>query len=52
MQANVKRGFNRLFAVLTAVWIVYCLVVYPIQRRAQAEKVVVHPAKLDSWGHV
>ena len=39
MTMNVKRGFNRLFAVLTPLWIVYCLVVYPIQRRARAEKI-------------
>jgi hypothetical protein len=37
--ANVKRGFNRLFAVLTAVWITYCLIVYPLQRQAQASKI-------------
>jgi hypothetical protein len=39
MRANVKRGLNRLFAVLTPIWIVYCLIVYPMQRYAQAEKV-------------
>ena len=35
----MKRGFKRLFAVLTPLWIVYCLFVYPMQRRAQAEKI-------------
>jgi hypothetical protein len=39
MQVNVKRGFNRLFVVLTALWVVYCLFVYPIQRRQQADRV-------------
>jgi hypothetical protein len=39
MQANVKRGFSRLFAVLTPLWIVFCLFVYPMQQRAHAEKV-------------
>jgi hypothetical protein len=39
MQPNLKRGFNRLVALLTPVWIVYCLFVYPRQRHAQAEKV-------------
>jgi hypothetical protein len=28
MKANIKRGFNRLFAVLTAAWVLYCLFVY------------------------
>jgi len=39
MQANLKRGFNRLFVVLTALWVVYCLFVYPTQQRHHAEKV-------------
>ena len=39
MRANLKRGFNRLFVVLTALWVVYCLFVYPTQQRAQAERV-------------
>lgn len=36
MQANVKRGFNRLFVVLSAVWVIYILVIYPLQRREAA----------------
>lgn len=36
---QLKRGLNRLFAVLTPLWMVYCLLVYPMQRRVQAEKV-------------
>jgi hypothetical protein len=39
MEANVKRGLRRLFAVLTPLWIVYCLFIYPLQRHAQAEKI-------------
>jgi len=39
VQANAKRGFNRLFAVLTPIWIIFCLFVYPIHRHAQAEKI-------------
>lgn len=35
----MERGFRRLFAVLTPLWIVYCLFVYPLQRHAQAEKI-------------
>ena|ERR1700680_3174520 len=35
----MTRGFRRLFAVLTPLWIAYCLIVYPMQRRAQAEKI-------------
>ena len=29
---NIKRGFNRLFIVLAAVWAAYCLFVYPQQQ--------------------
>jgi hypothetical protein len=35
----VKRGLRRLFALVTPLWIAYCLFVYPMQRRAQAEKI-------------
>jgi len=31
MSTNVKRGFNRLFIVLTVLWAGYCLFVFPIQ---------------------
>jgi hypothetical protein len=34
---NFKRGFNRLFVVLTVVWALYCLVVYPMQQRRKAQ---------------
>ena len=36
---NPRRGFNRLFVVLTFVWALYCLLVYPIQREHQVDKV-------------
>jgi hypothetical protein len=36
---NPRRGFKRLFVVLTFVWAVYCLLVYPIQRQHQVDKV-------------
>jgi hypothetical protein len=31
MSANIKRGFNRLFVVLTVLWAGYCLFVFPMQ---------------------
>ena len=34
----MKPGLKRLFVVLTPLWIGYCLVVYPMQRQAQAEQ--------------
>jgi hypothetical protein len=34
---NIKRGFNRLFIVLTVFWAIYCLFVYPIQQRREAQ---------------
>lgn len=44
MLANVKRGFNRLFVVLTPIWVVYCLLVYPMQRLAKRTlRVLIHP---------
>jgi hypothetical protein len=30
---TVARGFNRIFIVLAVVWAIYCLLVYPLQRR-------------------
>src|ERR1035437_4124427 len=39
MKINAKRGFNRLFVVLTALWVVYCLFAYPIQQRQHAHEV-------------
>src|SRR5271165_5876673 len=39
MQVNLKRGLNRLFVVLTALWVVYCLFVYPIQQRQHPHEV-------------
>jgi hypothetical protein len=28
---NTKRGFNRIFAILAAAWVLYCLLVYPLR---------------------
>jgi hypothetical protein len=36
MNPNLRRGFNRVFVVLTFVWVAYCLVGYPWQRREEA----------------
>ena len=36
MKVNVRHGFNRLFIVLTAAWVVYCLLVYPLQQGQRA----------------
>ena len=35
---NIKCGFNRLFAVLTMFWAIYCLFVYPVHQQKEAEK--------------
>jgi hypothetical protein len=36
MKANVRHGFDRLFVVLTCAWVIYCLLVYPIQQAKSA----------------
>ena len=36
---NAKPGFNRLFVVLTVLWAIYCLFVYPMQERQNAQSV-------------
>jgi hypothetical protein len=33
---NLRRGFNRLFVVLTVAWAVYCLLVFPQQQKRKA----------------
>ncbi len=33
---DIKRGFNRLYLVLAALWTVYFLVVYPYQKKIKA----------------
>jgi hypothetical protein len=30
---NATRGFNRLFVVLSVLWALYCLIIYPLQTR-------------------
>ena len=39
MQPNFKRAFNRVFVVLAVLWALYCLVVYPMQKWSEADKV-------------
>ena len=34
---NVKRGLHRAFLVLTPIWFVYCLLIYPMQQYSRAE---------------
>lgn len=34
---NIRRGFNRLFLVLTVVWVIYCTVVYPFNQGEKAD---------------
>lgn len=36
MSANLKRGFNRIFIVLTVLWAGYCLFAFPIQMQRNA----------------
>ena len=33
---NIKRAFNRLFIVLSAVWAIYCTVIYPYHQQEKA----------------
>lgn len=45
MGVNVRRGFNRLFIVVTGGWVIFCLFVYPIQHRHRAARL--YTATLD-----
>ncbi len=38
MTVNIKRGFNRIYIVLAAVWLLYCAVLFPLQRQAEATR--------------
>jgi hypothetical protein len=38
VKPDVKRGLNRIFVVLTAIWVLYCLLGYPFQKRIEAVK--------------
>jgi hypothetical protein len=33
---NLKRGYNRIFAVLAVMWAIYCAAIYPLQQRVKA----------------
>lgn len=35
---NAKRGFNRLFIVLSVFWVIYWLLLYPIQKQQEVER--------------
>lgn len=39
METNLRRDWNRVFVVLTVMWAVYVLLVYPMQQLARAEKI-------------
>ena len=36
----MRRGFNRLFFILTVCWAVYLLLIYPIQEHRDADKIL------------
>ena len=36
----MRRGFNRLFFILTVCWAVYLLLIYPIQKHRDADKIL------------
>jgi hypothetical protein len=38
MTANIKRGFNRIYIVLTVLWAFYCVILFPLQRQAEATR--------------
>lgn len=50
MRVNVKRGFNRLFVVLTVAWFVYCLFWYPTQQPLDAQQAFERELR-DCYGH-
>jgi hypothetical protein len=38
MGVNIKRGFNRVYIVLAVAWLLYCAVLFPLQRQAEATR--------------
>ena len=38
MSVNIKRGFNRIYIVLAALWALYCVILFPLQRQAEATR--------------
>lgn len=38
MGVNIKRGFNRIYIVLAVIWAFYCVILFPIQRQAEATR--------------
>ena len=52
MPRNIKRGFNRLFVVLTMGWALYCLFVIPMQRKNDAMSLYFNELNICSSHHV
>jgi hypothetical protein len=38
MSVNIKRGFDRIYLVLAALWACYCVILFPLQRQAEATR--------------
>jgi hypothetical protein len=38
MPVNIKRGFNRAFVVLSGLWALYILIVFPVMKRNDADR--------------
>jgi hypothetical protein len=36
VRPNIKRGLNRIFIASACIWAIYCLVLYPFQKRIEA----------------
>jgi len=52
MARNIKRGFNRLFVVLTIGWAIYCLLVIPLQVKRQAMELYSKQLSICSSSHL
>jgi hypothetical protein len=38
MSVNIKRGFDRIYLVLAALWAFYCVVLFPLLRQAEVTR--------------
>lgn len=38
MAVNIKRGFNRVYILLAALWAFYCVLLFPLQKQAYATR--------------
>lgn len=54
VSTNAKRGFNRLFLVLTFVWAICCAVLYPLQRQweGQHKALIKHGEDIKNCDHL